>query len=110
MEDVCRHLSDPAAYEEDIDDLREQVQLIGPGAGTVLCTWPPTAGGPGFSAFATYVRVAHVRSGRDREALVVAFRGTKGKAEWARFPVGVIRRPSEMEGVRVFPPWKQALE
>lgn len=104
-EEICRHLCHHASYQEDIDNLVVQAKAE-PASGSVLLTWPPTAGGEGFSAFMTKIDTG----GELANALIVVFRGTHSPGEWARYPGGFFRGPSEMDGLSVFPPWVKTLE
>lgn len=100
-ERICRRLCSPASYAKGIEELEEQAGEVD---ATVGCTWPPTLGGDGFSAFTATVSI-----GGDCHALVVVFRGSAGR-DWGRYPAALFESALEMEGIRAFAPWVKTMK
>lgn len=99
---VCKKLSH-AAYRSNIEELVAEASEVG---AIVRQTWPAIGGGRGFAAF-----TATLSLGNTGEAVVVAFRGTKGATEWMTYPHAFAREVVRtVEGLTAFTPFVDALE
>lgn len=103
-EQCCKKLCTDAAYSGTVEELWQEASSVG---ARVQQTWPPTHGGPGFSAFSA---ILGMEFGGGRNVLAVIFRGTKGPTEWLRYPLSAAGDPiATIEGLRVFSVWADTL-